>query len=134
LGLVGFFFWLSNIVLCWLMLRGVDVAPVPAPVKEAANSKPPKVPLPTDSWEDIKEINRTLWYGYLGGLVCMFFLSRSYLPLLIIHLALVVAVYQLARRANTAVVRVQFADRWGRLLMFSMAVAIGLALVTKVLS
>jgi hypothetical protein len=153
-GLVGYFFWLSIIVLTWLMATTVQKAglavPAPSgPVQPASAMPAPQVfgrlmrppgqrpglgAPSTENWAEVHEASRTLWYGFTGALVCMYFLSRSYVPFLFVHIALIVAMYQLARRLRPDIPALHFADRWGRLLGFALLTALGLRVVTKLLS
>lgn len=149
LGLIGYFVWLSNIVLTWLMVLRVQTVAAPDPAAllatEQANAQPAvkvygDAPVkkkadvdPDTSWEDVHEGSRTLWYGFTGALVSIFFLSRSYVSILYIHIALIVALYQMARARQPALVPIQFSDRWGRLMGYTLGSAVGLWLLTAIL-
>jgi hypothetical protein len=138
LGLIGFFVWLSNIVLTGLMARKVQAAGAGAPTSYAPSPEPGGKPRDKgadelETWPNVWECSRTLWYGYLGGLVAMYFLSRSYVTILYVHMALIVAMYQLARTYRPDIEVVSFADRWGRLLMLSLGSAFGLWVITIIL-
>lgn len=156
LGLIGYFFWLSNIVITWLMVQRLVLAPaapaaepapagdsgpaplavvVPTPAPEPAPQGPdkPKPPQPTH-WEELQVAGRTLWYGYVGGLVSAFFLSRSYVVILYLHIALIVAVFQMARKERpTAFPAISFGPMAGRLAALSLGSIVGLWLMTRVL-
>lgn len=82
------------------------------------------------AWDDVRDAARILWYGYTGALVCIFFLSRSYIPILYIHLALIVAMYQLARTHRPDILNLKFSEWWGRLLGMSVGAVIFLRLLT----
>ncbi len=146
LGLVGYFVWLSNVVLTWMMVARVQATPAPVvvpPGEQALDPLKPKVygklpapkPHPNEgaSWEDIQDVSRTLWYGLTGALVSIFFLSRSYVPILYTHIALIVAVYHLASLKHPGLAPIQFADRWGRLLVYALGSTIGLWVATAIL-
>lgn len=123
LGMIGYFFWLSNIVISWLMLQRIVLTP---PVTGAS-------PEQAANWELIRENARTLWYGYVGGLVSAFFLSRSYVVILYLHIALIVAIYQLARVERPDFAAITWSERKGSLLMFTVGSVVGLWLLTRVL-
>lgn len=148
LGMVGYFVWFSNVVLSWMMVSRVQKTSAPLvhqPTEQdlAQAALKPKVyghlpgpkPHPNDgaSWEDIQEASRTLWYGLTGALVSIFFLSRSYVPILYTHIALIVAMHHLACLKHPAMGPIHFADRWGRLLGYTFASTIGLWLLTAIL-
>jgi len=147
LGLIGYFFWLSVIVISWLMvqrlvLAGADgpsaPAPttltpptVPAPLRDP-DKKPPKPP-PTH-WDELQVAGRTLWYGYIGGLVSAFFLSRSYVVILYLHIALIVAVFQMARKERPdSFPPIPFGPMAGRMAALSLGSVVGLWFMTRVL-
>ncbi len=123
LGMIGYFFWLSNIVISWLMLQRIVLMPAAAgaTAEEAAN------------WEAIRENARTLWYGYVGGLVSAFFLSRSYVVILYLHIALIVAIYQFARVQRPDFAAINWGERKGRMATYTIGSVVGMWLVTRVL-
>jgi len=131
LGFIGYFVWISNIVLTIVMARKVENAGAAEPAVAAGGSAEP-VP-EGESWAEIHDGMRTLWYGLLGGLVAMFFLSRSYVTILYVHLALIIAMYQLARKRRPDLERITFAERWGGLLRFAFGSTLLLWIVTMVL-
>lgn len=171
LGLIGYFFWLSILIISWLMLQrlvrsGHEPAPAPAPDSAAASGieQTAEEVLPADSgphedtlgedasdesalddddkkkgkpeetpWEKLQGAARTLWYGYVGGLVSAFFLSRSYVVILYLHIALIVAVFQMARRERPDFAPVLFGPMAGRLALVSLGSVIGLWILTRVL-
>ena len=172
LGLVGYFVWLSNIILTVLMLlamiRAVAPKAVAGPVVGPEDSPPgtgasdPETfgsittSSPTrassadgasaapgsaddtgasgsDSWSDCQTAARTLFYGMVAALVCSFFLSRSYVVILYLQIALVVAVYQLMRAKWPSIPLVLFGPIWGKLLTGSLASVFFLWIVTRVL-
>lgn len=123
LGMIGYFFWLSNVFISWLMLQRIVLTPA-APGATAAESA---------QWELIREHARTLWYGYVGGLVSAFFLSRSYVVILYLHIALIVAIYQLARAQRPDFAPITWSERKGQLLLLCIGSVFGLWLLTRVL-
>ena len=123
LGMIGYFFWLSNIVISWIMLqRLVQTA-------AAADAAPQDV----QKWEELRGAARTLLYGYVGGLVSAFFLSRSYVVILYLHIALVVAVYQMARAQRPDFAAITWSERSGKLVMMSIGSVFFMWLLTRVL-
>ncbi len=122
LGMIGYFFWLSNIVISWLMLQRIVMTPASGTDAEEAQE-----------WALIQENARTLWYGYVGGLVSAFFLSRSYVVILYLHIALIVAIYQIARARRPAFAAVTWSERKGRLFGLCIGSVIGMWLLTRVL-
>lgn len=149
LGLIGYGIWLSSIVLTWLMAHKVHLAsptvavPAPDQAQGKVRAKPAmvvpgpaksaKAPANPGTLPEIQECMRALWYGYLGGLVAMFFLSRSYVTILYVHLALIVAAYQMARACDSGVELVDFEHRRGQMFKWTLGTAFGLWFVTMVL-
>ncbi|MFT3954856.1 MAG: O-antigen ligase family protein [Piscinibacter sp.] len=123
LGMIGYFFWLSNIIISWLMLQRLVLTP---PAADASAEQ-------AAQWELIRENARTLWYGYVGGLVSAFFLSRSYVVILYLHIALIVAVYQMARVQRPDFAAITWSQRKGKLLMMCIGSVVGMWLLTRVL-
>lgn len=123
LGMIGYFFWLSNIIISWLMLQRLVLTPA-APGASAEQ---------VAQWELIRENARTLWYGYVGGLVSAFFLSRSYVVILYLHIALIVALYQMARVQRPDFAAITWSQRKGKLLMMCIGSVVGMWLLTRVL-
>lgn len=90
LGLVGYFLWLSFVGLSLYMVYRIARATLaPAPSVSKDDSK---------NWARYQKISRTYLFAMVGFLVCAFFLSRSYIILLVILCALCVALYQSVRR------------------------------------
>lgn len=123
LGMIGYFFWLSNVFISWLMLQRIVFTPSAAGATAEESAQ----------WELIRENARTLWYGYVGGLVSAFFLSRSYVVILYLHIALIVAIYQLARAQRPDFAPVTWAERKGQLLLLCIGSVVGLWLLTRIL-
>ena len=152
LGIVGYFVWLSIIILTvmmlWALVRSGDPTPrndasaVPdMPSTSWAVPAVPAMPMlqgergttEIDTWDDCQRSARTLFYGMVGILVSAYFLSRSYVVILYLQIALAVAVHQLARAHWPTFPRVLFGPMWGKLAMISVASAFFLWLVTRVL-
>ncbi|MES2098559.1 MAG: O-antigen ligase family protein [Pseudomonadota bacterium] len=123
LGLVGYFVWLSNIVISWLMLQRIVRS-------EALVDASPEA---LSQWEETRGAARTLWYGYVAGLVSAFFLSRSYVVILYLHIALIVAVFQMARAQRPDLPPIGWLERWGQMLALTLGSVVGLWLLTRVL-
>ena len=123
LGTFGYFFWFANLVLTWLMLRRIGaLKPDPQDLTSAGLA-----------WAETHRASRALWLGYVGGLVAAFFLSRSYLVILYVHIGLVVAVFQLARSQRPDMPAVRLGDIWGRMLLASLASLVALWALTRTL-
>lgn len=124
LGFIGYFFWLANLLFTWMMLRRIDaLAPDPKDTSDAATH-----------WSQLHAASRALWVGYVGGLVCAFFLSRSYVVGLYLHIALVVALYQMGRLARpNDLPAFKLSAYLGRLFIFAAISLFGLWLVTRIL-
>ena len=143
LGLFGYFFWLSNLAVSGLMLYRIlrsAEPPSPVPVPADIGSLPHPVGLPSappiappPKWAEVQGAAGTLAYAFVGSLVAAFFLSRSYVLILYLLIALIVAVYQMARRHWPAFAPVRAMDMLGRLLAFELASIVFLWLVTRVL-
>ena len=122
LGMIGYFFWLSNIVISWIMLQRLVLGAAPADASPEALAQ----------WEEIRGAARTLWYGYIGGLVSAFFLSRSYVVILYLHIALIVAVYQMARVQRPDFAAITWSERAGKLFGYTIGSVVGMWLLTRV--
>jgi putative inorganic carbon (hco3(-)) transporter len=143
LGLVGYFVWLSIIVLTmlmlWVMIRpeaSLAAEPVVAPALAlAGDGEPAQQPGVEDnaSFEDYQQASRTLLYGMVAALVCAFFLSRSYVVILYVQMALVVAVSRMMRAQWPSMPSILFAPLWPKLLTASLSSVVALWLVMKLL-
>lgn len=87
LGLVGYFFWLSLLLLSALMLWWLVRAQAPQDSGQAGSA--------SIEWREYQRGAWTLAYSLTGVLVAILFLSRSYVVILYLLLALVVAVHQM---------------------------------------
>lgn len=153
LGMYGYFFWLSILAVSATMLakiirwspvgkrevtlepvlREVDFRLAPTqwatpgtrPVDEAASTRPP--------WPDIQRAASALSYSMLGSLVAAFFLSRSYVSILYLLIALIVAIYQMARLHWPTFEPVRAVDMLPRLFAMEVGSIVFLWLLTRVL-
>ncbi len=143
LGLFGYFFWLSILAVSALMLYRIlrspePPAPVPAPAGVGRSRYevrlPPAPPTePPPKWADLQLAALTLACSLAGSLVAAFFLSRSYVLILYLLIALIVAVYQLVRRHWPGFAPVRATDMLGRLVVLELASIVFLFLLTRVL-
>jgi putative inorganic carbon (hco3(-)) transporter len=116
LGLIGYFFWFSIIALSWLMLHRLVFSAVPNDMKAEV----------VREWEALRTAARTLWYGYVGGLACAFFLSRSYVVILYLHLALIVALFQMARAVRSDFPPLLWHDYGAKLVLLCLGSIVGM--------
>lgn len=121
LGILGYYVWLSNIVLTVMMLFQIE-------------RRTPLATSPSGAeWQEVRSLSRALLYGMVGGLMASLFLSRSYTVIWYVHIGLVVAIYQYAQREWPVVEGISFARYWGRLFVFSNLSVLGFWLLTRVL-
>lgn len=125
LGLVGYFIWLSFIVLSVIM------------VYKLANISPSDAGRPAynegDAWEDYRALARTYFCAMVGFCVACFFLSRTFNIQLFILCAMCAGFYQCAVGHWPSIAHVRFKDLFGRLLAFELASVAGIALLVRVL-
>ncbi|MDP3824318.1 MAG: O-antigen ligase family protein [Burkholderiales bacterium] len=142
LGTVGYFFWLSILIVSGLMLARIlrSAAPdeLPPPVIDPGTyGLPPVLPVvnadTTMSWADLQLAARALAYSMIGSLVTAFFLSRSYVVFLFLLVAMIVAVYQMARTRWPGFAPVRATDMIGSLILLDIGSIVFLWLVTRVL-
>ncbi|HRI19168.1 MAG TPA: hypothetical protein PL196_11645, partial [Burkholderiaceae bacterium] len=143
LGLFGYFFWLSILAVSALMLYRILRSTEPAaPTSVPAGTghslyevrRPPPAPAePPPKWADLQLAALTLACSLAGSLVAAFFLSRSYVLILYLLIALIVAVYQMVRRHWPGFAPVRAVDMLGRLVMLELASIVFLFLLTRVL-
>jgi O-antigen ligase len=158
MGLFGYFFWLSMLVMSALMLRALlqpalaDPVPTAAPAAPAtpptANATQPpayaaqpplRAELAADEaaanvppWPDLQLAAATLLYSLVGTLVTAFFLSRTYVVFLFLLLALIVAVHAMARQHWPARVQaLQFGEHVGPIVGLELASIVGLWVMTR---
>ncbi len=142
LGTVGYFFWLSILIVSGLMLARILGAEPPEEQPPPVNvpgtyGLPPPLPVKnvdaTMSWADLQLAARALAYAMVGSLVTAFFLSRSYVVFLFLLVAMIVAVYQMARARWPSFAAVRATDMVGTLILFDIGSIVVLWLVTRVL-
>ena len=122
-GLFGYFVWFSILVIGWIMLRRVEVLK-----PERTDTSPAAL-----EWARTHRASRALWVGYVGLLIAAFFLSRSYVVILYVQLALIVAVFQLARTQRPELEPVRFAPLLRYLVVGCLASVVLLWLLTRLL-
>ena len=134
LGLVGYFFWLAIVVLSGLMLYRLLRAPgpevVPAALTTTAGSA---AVLQTKEWQDWQQLAQTLMYAFVGVMVAAFFLSRTYVSILFLLFALIVATHQAMRSRWPSIEAITVRDQFKTLLKFEVGTIAGLWLLTRVL-
>lgn len=128
LGFFGFTVWLSILALSVRMCMAVEFQ------RECKPPEPSPGMLPAEDWEDVRLCSRVLWLGWTGGLTAMFFLSRSYTLLIYVHMAMVVAVWQIACRSNMLMPPMSWSMHGKRLVWLSLGAVVFLYLVTLKLS
>lgn len=148
LGLLGYYVWLSILVLAvmmvWRVFRHVPPAAgaaAPAAGGTAGAAAAPDYSLPDERppalaaapWEQVQAISRALLYSMVAVLVCMLFLSRSYTIILYVQIGLIVANFQMARHTSPSLLPVTWSDHWGRLWMICLSTVVMLYLVTRLL-
>jgi hypothetical protein len=65
--------------------------------------------------------------------VSIFFLSRSYVPFIYYHMAMVVAMYQLARKMRPDIEEIKYSNRFGWLVKVTILGIVGLYITKTVL-
>ena len=118
MGLVGYFFWLSLLVVTAVMLQRLLRLPAPADSAQA----------------EIQPAAVALMYALVGTLVTAFFLSRTYVAFLYHLLALIVAVFGIARAQwPEQLPPVQFGELTPSILLLAVSSIAGIWVLTKVL-
>lgn len=139
LGLVGYTIWLANLavtaLMLWRLARSPEpAAPPPAPAGPGWRGRPAQGPTgPRPAWTDVQACAASLGYAYAGALVAGFFLSRTYVVFLYLLIALVVAVWQLARRHWPGLEPVRLGPLVAPLAGLAVASIVGLFVLTGVL-
>ena len=123
LGLVGFFFWFSLIALTVAML--FKLVRMPAPSGDD--------PARTAQWHEHRRLALILAYSMTAGLTAAFFLSRAYFIVLYLLIALVVGLYQSARREFAGLPSLALETTWKRLIALEIGTVIALWLTTRIL-
>lgn len=136
LGLVGYFVWLSIIVLTalmiWKLADHVRSGPAPAGTG-AATRTVTGTAAGGPSWSDILPVASALRYSTIAALVSIFFLSRTYTIILYLHIGVVIALYQLARATHPDAPEVSWSQWWPRLLLLTLGSTVLLWIITLLL-
>jgi putative inorganic carbon (hco3(-)) transporter len=132
MGLVGYFVWLSLIVLSAMMLRQIlrTQDPPAAPADSPMGGDPQAE---QEEWSAWQAITRTLMYSFVGTMVAAFFLSRTYTAVIYLAIGLVVAAHQVMRSRWPAIEPIRFGENWKFLLKAEFASLIGLYVLMKLL-
>lgn len=133
LGLVGYFCWLSIVVLSGLMLYRLLRAPVPEGGAAASVIAGVAATPPVNEWNDWQQLAQTLMYAFVGVMVAAFFLSRTYVSILFLLFALIVATHQAMRSRWPGIEAITVRDQFKTLLKFEVGTIVGLWLLTRVL-
>lgn len=133
LGLVGYFCWLSIVVLSGLMLYRLLRAPVPEGGTASSVMPGAASTLPANEWNDWQQLAQTLMYAFVGVMVAAFFLSRTYVAILFLLFALIVATHQAMRSRWPDIEAITVRDQFKTLLKFEVGTIVGLWLLTRVL-
>lgn len=96
LGLVGYYFWFSFVALSFLM------------VWIASRTMAPPDGRDPEAWESHRAIARVYLLSMMGYLIGIFFLSRTYNPLLFMMCALAVAIFQSMRQGWPSFAPIRF--------------------------
>lgn len=139
LGIIGFTVWLSILLLSVLMCLAIERQPScepHAPLVQAspapgrASPSAPKGP-PAENWQEVRQCARVLWIGMTAALAAMFFLSRSYTTIIYVHMALIVAIWQIARRSNARMAAINWASHGKKMLWAGIGGVAFLYVVTR---
>jgi O-antigen ligase len=123
-GLVGYFLWLSLIILTYVMLIRIKKYATRTDIPDADAAE----------WLAHRRIADTLFLALTGFLASCLFLSRSYVVLLYLLLALVVAEYQMVRaRWPEIVAPLAFRPFFGRIVGYELGSIAFFYLLTRVL-
>ncbi|MFN0185526.1 MAG: O-antigen ligase family protein [Aquabacterium sp.] len=142
LGVIGYTVWLALLVVSVLqilrVLQHVPAVPtssvaVLSDVQRAALSISDPYASAVVPWSEVRAAAQALLYGVVGGLVAAFFLSRTYVVFLFLHLAMMTAIYQLARAADPAMAPVRAGSMPGKLVGASIGSIVFLWFATRVL-
>jgi putative inorganic carbon (hco3(-)) transporter len=132
LGLFGYFFWLSILVVSTTMIYRILYSTEPKSTPQNPSETQPNA-APTLQWADLQNIASTLAYSMIGAMCAAFFLSRTYVVFLYLLVALVVAMYQMARQNWPQMAPVRVADMVGRLIFIEVASMVFLWVLTRIL-
>lgn len=123
LGLVGFFVWLSLIAISAVMLINLARMPPPDGKIEGLQAE----------WREHRRLGLILIYSFVACLSAAFFLSRSYVVILYLVLAMIVGLYQSARRKFSGLPGFEMRVIWKRLLQLEIATVFLLWFTTRIL-
>jgi len=124
-GLIGYFVWISFVVLSFYMLYLIAT-------KKSVTGNQALVQW-QGSISEIQRIANTLIFAFLGFFSTAFFLSRSYNILVFILCAMSVAHYQNARLEYPDIKNVTFSSSFKPLVIITISSVIGMYLITKFL-
>ncbi len=130
LGLIGYFVWLSILVLSVIMLMRVLKAPLTPPSMPV--QMPPAETMAPD-FGPVREAVKVLAYAFIGSMVAAFFLSRSYVVFVYVLVALIIALFQLARRCRPDIAPLRVGELLGRLVLIEVISIVFLWITTRVL-
>ena len=154
LGVIGYFIWLSLLVVSGVMLWRMCRFPLPDEERATFARRPsiherPWIPVPNyidpdvetlrpndtapGTWAELRQVAVALAYSMLATLVAAFFLSRSYVNILYLLLAMVVAIFRIARVGWPTLAPVSFSRLAGRLLAIEFASVAFLWVLTRLL-
>lgn len=133
LGVVGYFVWLAIVVLSGLMLYRLLLTPEPSADSPGAALQDPSPGSAMAGWNDWQRVAVTLMYSYVGVMVAVFFLSRTYTPILYLLFGLIVAMHQSTRAIWPSLPALTFGSEFKRLVKLEVGSIVGLWLLTRVL-
>jgi O-antigen ligase len=123
LGLVGFFVWLSLIAISAAMLFKLGRMSPPESGDESLQAE----------WREHRRLGLILVYSLVACLTAAFFLSRAYVIILYLLVAMIVGLYQSASRRLGGLPGFEMRLIWKRLLQLEVATVFLLWLTTRVL-
>ncbi|WAC63508.1 O-antigen ligase family protein [Pseudoxanthomonas sp. SL93] len=130
MGIVGFTLWLMFMGYCfWMMVSIVKWRPTRAMLQDEENFGPSVV----RQWTDDRAIAFVLLLSLSAFAVCAFFLSRTYVSILYLLAALVVAHYSMVRRRYPWVAEMRISDHLLAWPFLSAAAAVAMYIVVRIL-
>lgn len=123
LGLVGFFVWLSLIAISAAMLFKLGRMPPPESADANLHAE----------WREHRRLGLILVYSFVACLTAAFFLSRAYVIILYLLLAMIVGLYQSARRRLGGLPGFEMGLIWKHLLKLEFAAVFLLWFTTRIL-
>lgn len=124
LGIVGYYVWFSLVLLSVLMLLKIARAPPMPEGTDAAGLA---------AWHEHQRLARILLYSMTGCLTAAFFLSRTYVVFLYLLIAMIVGLYQSARRHHGALPSLALKTMAKKLLLLEFVSIVLLWLTTRLL-